>query len=304
MNNTDEHHQERGAHSDEVLDVQVVLTGGFSFQLRLGARDELFQCLINSVAASVGDRAEKVLNVEIDDGQGSIIFRPESILAIRTRPAVELEAQFRPSTNPAVTGHTPVICQSFHKTSWYHLEGFMEHDVVRTFAALCEESLPAFQRVYDSHENLSIASMAERAPLWPIQVEIRGAIREIIERALCDLNIGIFAYELTVELCALFDGDYSGPRQTASCATGHRRVFEFIYFLTDDISMTGGALRLFDSIGLGEAAAPRSIAAEFPSSSNSIVIFPSETFHELTAVCSKSSRPLYLVRGCGRIATP
>jgi hypothetical protein len=284
---------------DDLLQVDVLLQGGFTVELHLHADDPLLAQILSSFSSTPLDNAKRIFRVDTNAEASSIIFRASDVVGIRTTPPVA----FIPQTLAPFQQETPTAIKH---ASWLLLESFLARDLVTSFHSFLGNERNSFCSSAERLENVQNYSGGKLAALEAMKRELLSELTGRIEEILDEFGLDIFACEFNCELCAYVDGGSTGPKIANNPECHGQRVLEFLYFIFEEsLEIEGSQVRIYD-LSLEESGTRiGSIAVELPIRSNAIVIYPSN-FHfavgPIHLKLGKVPRMLYMLRGCLSIA--
>lgn len=279
---------------DDLLQLELLLQGGFSFKLNVRLDDPLLAQVLAAFSLTANDRASKIFKINIERDTSSIIFRASELVGVRTTPPVE----FLPASVPE---RADSVVPSARHAIWLCFEDFLPKDAARRVIEEISSKGADFIESADRSERVFRYAGTHTTEFETSKIELERALYGRISEILDAFGLEFYAYEFNCEVSAYADGCYSMPAPSKHASTHGKRVLEFLYFVFgDDVTFKGGRTRVYDLATQGDVNKIGSIAVELPPLQNAILVFPSEFYFEITPVelaSSEAGQPLFVLRG-------
>ena len=245
--------------------------------------------------AKNSSKEEKFLQLPLKGGRAACSFHSSQLVSVITEPPVvvnfeQKQAPKRPKQadrqrrpQPVFRAPRPVIIDDFLAID--------EHRDMLAYALASEKQFQAGtvtsdqahyrqnQVIMDFHESAHSKLICNRLLTWyPFVAE--------------QLGVPLFPiHSVESQLTASNDGHYFSMHRDAGNPETSSRTFTCVYyFFRDPKPFTGGALRLHDAVHENGAINPTGGYHDISPVSNRMVVFPSDTFHELRPTHCPSGR--------------
>jgi SM-20-related protein len=284
--------------SEQTVAVTILLKGGHERRVKLDARDPSLLSLLEAVAKRTDDKTKAtVFNLQMEDGEGSLVFAAADVIALSTIPAISIDFQIE---NPEFEFSRVVKKNCFSSKTVAALLRYVEKR--------SKEFKPS--RVIDDRKRMSVRSKARESSslndLGDFKEIFREQVVSDLPTVLEQLQIPSFPIsEIECQITAHNNGHYY-ERHLDSGSTLNSRIVTFVYyFYNEPRSFKGGALRFYKGILENEVYRCGNPSIDLDPVNNTMVYFPSACFHEVLPVdCSsgkfKDSR--FAVNGWVRMA--
>jgi hypothetical protein len=281
--------------SEELLQIELLLQGGFTFKLNVRPDDPLLAQVLGAFSLDGPDRARKIFKIDINQDTSSIIFRASELVGIRTTPPVE----FLPTSGLSLkTATAPTI----EHAVWSRFEDFLVPDVTKRLHSIVTSLRTHFRETASSSERILRYAGDQLAEFEVAKIELQRVLHERMPEILDCFGLDLYAYEFNCEVCAYSNGGYTMPKLGQHPICQGRRIIEFLYFIhADDLELGGACTRLYDVVTEGEVRKMGNLAVELPAQRNAILIFPSDFYFEVTPVgltTGRAQEVLYVLQGC------
>jgi len=280
-----------------VVSVQIHLRGGHrhDLQLREGSPElaHLFRALASQGLCEL-DPSERFIQLPADEGRSAISFQSSQLVSVITCPPVVIRVeppQTQSQTSPGV--HTaspaPAVPPAAVETPRHLIiDDFLaveEHHDMLAYAIANEARFEAGTvTTRDSHyrQNLVIMNFHEAAHSKLLCNRLLTWFPQITRM----LGMDLFALgSVESQLTASNDGHYfRAHTDSGESQTEPRALSCVYYFFRQPRAFTGGALRLYDTCRQGDQSWSAASYREIEPVSNRLVVFPSETHHELMPI--------------------
>ena len=285
------------ADEPRMVNVQLELRGGHRHELTL-AEDgaELFELIkaLGEQSISAAGTPGKYLQLPVDEGRSALTLLSTDIVAIQTTPPVLLSpevVQLPPPVTVAgeVPHQQPHVEAPLVRTPYEIVDGFLSPDEHRDMLAYALQNQDSFQAgtvtTDEDHQrrNLVIMDFTNSAHAQLI-VNRLLILYPMLMKKLGKPLVPIKTVES--QLTASNDKHYFKPHQDSGYEgdTAARELSCVYYFHREPRGYGGGQLRLFDRLEYPDGVRPAESFIELPPESNRLVVFPSDSFHELTPI--------------------
>jgi SM-20-related protein len=251
--------------------VTLLLRNGHERCARLDATDPSLLALLEAVAKRSDEKAQAtVFNLELENGEGSLIFAACDLIAMSTRPAISIDLKVE---NPEIE-FAHVIKENY----------------------LTSESLAALTKFVREHEAEFKPSKAVGGgrksrkslvlyDLGDFEEMFRELVRADLLEVLEKLQIPAFPVsEIEVQLTSHNNNHYFVRHRDSGPKVASRIVTFVYYFHNEPRGFEGGALRLYKGrlhngiYSCGEAA------VDLAPTRNTMLFFPSACYHEVLPI--------------------
>lgn len=268
----------------DAVEVTLLIAGGHRHTIRLAEGSPLLTALVGSIVNGSrvnGDRA--VFNIPLGDQKGSLLVSTDQICGLLTDRPLTLEAQPPEQATRSASRIKGV--------KWWIAENFLKPADVEQLLqfAVASESRFVSSRTSsgdpDDRKSLFLPTF-DHPQKSIIDAKVMELAAEVSEEL---LGRRWRPSSVTSQLTVHGNGDYFRKHQDKFDDVHRERVITFVYyFFHQPKRFEGGELLLFDSINdvLGDRSGP--VALEFRPPVNSLILFPSEAYHEVVQVHSPS----------------
>ena len=280
------------------IKVELELQGGYRHKLSLSEDSPELQELFRAFASrsiSAATDPGTFLQLPLDKGRAACTFLSSDLVSVVTRPPVLIEPQVV-DLGPVLPGQQlqreEPGSASVRPPRHAIVDDFLSPSEQNDMLAYALQNSAKFEKgtVTTTDEsyrrNLVIMDFANSAHatlivnrllvLYPVLMKKLG-------RPLVPLSV------IESQLTASNDGHYfKGHQDSGTETTTATRLLSFVYYFhREPKGYAGGDLRLFDTVEQAGQQWPGSSFIEVEPRANRLVVFPSETFHELTPIrCS------------------
>jgi SM-20-related protein len=273
-----------------IISVTVFLEGGYSHELSLSEDSpdlaKLYQVLVSRGSDSAHP-AEQFFQLPLDKGRAACSFSSRQLVSITTKPPVVVQIETQPA-QPERAVQTPgaqaetIMVQTPRRLIIDDFLGVDEHRDMLAYALANEEQFNAGTVTSEDasyRQNLVIMNFHEAAHSTLISNRLLTWFPQITQMLNMDLfPLGIVESQLT----ASNDGHYFRAHMDGgNNETRHRTLSCVYYFFREPKAFAGGTLRLYDTWRQGAQMRQAESFQEIQPISNRMVVFPSDTYHEL-----------------------
>jgi len=259
--------------------VTLLLAGGHEQRLSLKATDPVLTALLGSVASRENSRTRStIFNLETEDGKGSVVLAASDVIAISTTPAISIDlARHR------------VNFEARHMK----VENYLPTEAVAALLKFVEDRKhdfrPSRATGHTPSEGKSLRVLNELGAFGHM---FRERVRIELPRILARLRIPPFPLsEIDCQLLAYGDGHHLGRHRDKGPPPGTSRIVSFgYYFHREPRRFDGGELRLYDGIVENGQYTSSETATDLSPPSNTMVFFPSASYHEVLPIRCPSRR--------------
>jgi Rps23 Pro-64 3,4-dihydroxylase Tpa1-like proline 4-hydroxylase len=282
------------------ISVEVHLDGGHRHELLLREDApelaDLFRALASRGSESVAP-VEQFFQLPVDEGKAACSFNSTQLVSVITQPpvVVRIEQPETPAKAPAgkpahrrQQAREPVAPTVIHTPRHLVIDDFLSEDEHRDMVAYALANKEQFQAAtvttndINYRRNLVIMDFQKSAHSTLVQNRLLVWFPQIMR----EFNEKMFPLE-TVEsqLTASNEGHYFKAHQDGgSLETRTRTLTCVYYFFRQPRGFAGGALRLYDTFQRGDKSFRAETFNEVEPVSNRLVVFPSNTHHELMRI--------------------
>jgi SM-20-related protein len=273
------------------VSVKVDLEGGYSHELNLKEDSEDLMALFRVLASrgtETAPSAEQFFQLPMDQGRAACSFSSKQLISITTRPPVVI--QIEQATPPAQrqTLSQPADPVTIQSPVHVVIDDFLsqdEHKDMLAYALKNEDQFNAATVTSDDasyRQNLVIMNFHEAAHSRLLCNRLLTWFPQLTKM----LGQDVFPLK-TVEsqLTASNDGHYfRAHRDSGDPSTKSRALSCVYYFFREPRAFAGGNLRLYDNWQQGNDLRSADSFTEIQPVSNRLVVFPSQTHHELMRI--------------------
>jgi Rps23 Pro-64 3,4-dihydroxylase Tpa1-like proline 4-hydroxylase len=269
------------------ISVTVFLEGGYSHELSL-AEDSpdlanLFQVLVARGSESA-QPAEQFFQLPLDKGQAACSFSSRQLVSITTKPPVVVQIEQQP-VQPAQAQESqaePIVVRTPRHLIIDDFLGVDEHRDMLAYALANEEQFEAGTVTSNDanyRQNLVIMNFHEAAHSTLICNRLLTWFPQLTQM----LGMELFPLDLVEsQLTASNDGHYFREHTDGGGPETEQRTLSCVYyFFREPKAFSGGAFRLYDTWRQGHLVRRAETYQEIQPVSNRLVVFASESHHEL-----------------------
>jgi len=269
--------------------VQVFLEGGHRHELVLREDAQELASLFRVLAGrgtTMAEQAEEFLQLPLDNGRSACSFHSSQLVSVITQPPVlvQVELPELPAPQPALATPTAYISSPRHVIIDDFL-GLDEHRDMLAYALDNQQHFaPGTVTSHDAHyrQNLVIMDFHTTPHSLLIQNRLLTWFPHIAQM----LGMALFPLEsVESQLTASNDGHFFRVHADGGSDETQQRTLSCIYyFFREPRPFAGGALRLYDTWQQGEQRTPAASWQEIEPVTNRMVVFPSDSHHELMRI--------------------
>jgi Rps23 Pro-64 3,4-dihydroxylase Tpa1-like proline 4-hydroxylase len=273
--------------NNTLIQVQLLLEGGHSqnVEMRADAPElgQMFQ-ILGTRSSGSENVPEQLIQLPLDEGRESFSFNSAQLVAVITRPPVVIEFE-----HPVqAVQDLPAPAMQIERPQYMVIDdflGYYEHRDMLAHAMQLQDKFGAgttVDGVVNSRQNLAILDFCEHAhstllvnrllTWFPLMVSTLGIVPFPIR-------------EVESQLTANNDGHYYRAHLDADAQTLQHRVLTCVYYFSKQpAQFNGGALRIYDKQISGGQVSQAQTYQEVEPVSNRMVVFPSNSYHELMPI--------------------
>ena len=277
--------------SHSVIELRLLLEGGQSQSLAIASNSpelsRLFQVLGSRSASGAGSD-EQFFQLPLDGGKESFSFSSTQLVAISTRPPVVIQFEQQNSAPPPVA--QPVI----ERPQQMVIDDFLGHYEHQDMLAYALQQADAFDLgtvatgQQQARQNLAILEFAQAAHSRLICNRLLTWLPRILQ------SFGMAPFpvqQVESQLTASNDGHYYRAHLDADQDLDLRRALTCVYYFSKQpAQFSGGALRIYDATNSDGQRRQADSFQQCEPVSNRMVIFPSDSFHELMPIRCPSGK--------------
>ena len=269
------------------IQVRLLLEGGHTQDVVLdsGAPElsQLFQVLGGRTSGSEQE-PEQFFQLPLEGGKESFSFSSRQLVAINTQPPVVIE--FERAVQASVT--SPFVADQIQRPLSMVMDDFLghyEHQDMLAHALQQQEKFDAgtvLTGVQTARQNLVILDFAQHAHSTLLANRLLTWLPQILQ----SLGIPSFPVDhVESQLTASNDGHYYRAHIDTDESTGLNRAITCVYYFSKQpAQFTGGGLRIYDSLYRDGQRYQAESFKQVQPISNRMVVFPSDSFHELLPI--------------------
>ena len=280
--------------SHSMIELRLLLEGGQSQSLDIAPDSpelaRLFHVLGSRSASGAGSD-EQFFQLPLDGGKESFSFSSTQLVAISTRPPVLIQFEQQDSAPPPAA--QPLI-EQIERPHHMVIDDFLGHYEHQDMLAYAMQQADAFDPgtvetgEQQARQNLAILEFAQAAHSRLICNRLLTWLPRILQ------SFGMAPFpvqQVESQLTASNDGHYYRAHLDADQDRDLRRALTCVYYFSKQPSQfSGGALRIYDAINDGGQRWQADSFQQCESVSNRMVIFPSDSFHELMPIRCPSGK--------------
>lgn len=278
--------------SDSPIDVELLLEGGQSQALKMTAdAPELTRMFQILGARGTAVAEEQFFQLPLEGGEEAFSFNSAQLIAIRTRPPVLVDFQPLTSDGSAPEAVDEVVAApdaSYQRTQYQVVDNFLghyEHADMLAYALQHEADFQPGTVNNDDHTartNRVILGFAEAAHSTLIRNRLLTWLPQLWQLFhMTPFPVSQVESQLTVS----GDGHYFRAHVDSDSTINLDRALTCIYYFSrQPQQFSGGNLRIYDSVVVDGQRRQAADFTEIEPVSNRLVVFPSDTFHELLPI--------------------
>ena len=258
--------------SEQRIAVTLLLKGGYQRCVKLDATDRSLLPLLEAVAKKDDAKTQAtVFNLEMENGEGSLVFAASDLIALSTKPTISIDLQLE---SPDIEFSRVIKENYLSKKSMTNLLKFAEAQAgkfKRSRVAFGERKARRSLVLYD---------------LGDIGEMFRERIRSDLPAILEGLKIPAFPVsEMECQLTAHNNAHYFKPHRDSGNSDTSARVVTFVYYFhKEPRRFEGGSLRLFKGKLENGIYTCGKAAVDLDPTNNTMVFFPSACYHEVLPI--------------------
>lgn len=281
--------KEAGSGQLQQIAVQVFLEGGHRHELVLREDAPELASLFRVLASrgtNMAEPAEEFLQLPLDSGRSACSFHSSQLVSVITQPPVlvQVELPEPPAPQPDVAATAAFVYTPRHVIIDDFL-GLDEHRDMLAYALANQHHFaPGTVTSNDAHYRQNLVIMDFHAT--PHSVLIQNRLLTWFPYITQMLGMELFPLEFVEsQLTASNDGHFFRVHADGGNDETQQRTLSCIYyFFREPRPFAGGALRLYDTWQQGEQRTPAASWQEIEPVSNRMVVFPSDSHHELMRI--------------------
>lgn len=272
-----------------LITVRLLLEGGHCQELELSpdapALTDLFRVLGSRARGSLAPQ-EQFFQLPLAGGRKSFSFNSAQLVALSTQPPVVVEFDQQPAPVPRSDFHAQAA--QVHRPEYMIIDNFLGHDEHLDMLAHALQQKAAFNPgsvatgEQTARENLVILDFAQHAHSTLLCNRLLTWFPQILQA----LRMDPFpVQQVESQLTASNDGHYYRAHLDTDEDSGILRALTCVYYFSKQpTQFTGGALRIYDSLVCEGQRRQAESFREVDPVSNRMVVFPSDSFHELLPI--------------------
>ncbi len=279
----------------QTVHVMLLIAGGHQCELSMASDAPLLRDLLEAITLRSHPEREqpnKLFQIPMEDGGPALYFPSRSIVAIATDPPVSLP-DFSPEPEPpqrSAVATAPILIES----RFLKIQNFLSEAENQRILNYVIENQREFEDSKAGTSGISDPNYRKSKIFYYFE-EFGDLIREQIKKNLPQVreHFGIPPFEISEiesQITAHNHGHYyKVHNDNGDDVTTHRVLSYIYYFHREPKAFSGGELRMYDSLKLGETS--YSIAESYkdiPPTNNSIVFFVSNCLHEVRPIICPS----------------
>jgi Rps23 Pro-64 3,4-dihydroxylase Tpa1-like proline 4-hydroxylase len=273
--------------SVRTISLELALDGGHTYQLEMSEDNPELVSLFQ-VLATRGDRSKqqsgRFFQIPVDGGKAACSFNASQLVSIVTNPPVVVQLE-QPARQVEVARQPQPPAEVLHRPGKMIIDDFLgedEHRDMLAFALANEDKFSAgtVEGQESQHrQNMVIMNFHESAHSKLICNRLLTWLPQITQT----MGIGLFPVEsVESQLTASNDGHFYGMHLDVGSGDAAPRTLSCVYyFFQEPRPFSGGALRLYDSLHGAGGLRPADTFQEIQPVSNRMVIFASNSYHQL-----------------------
>ncbi len=258
--------------TEQKIAVTLLLKGGYQRCVKLDATDPSLLSLLEAVAKKHDAKTQAtVFNLEMENGEGSLVFAASDLVALSTKPTISIDLQIE---------STDIEFSQVIK------ENYLSKKSMTNLLKFAEAHAGKFKRSrVTSGEHKARRSLA-LYDLGDIGEMFRERVRSDLPTILEQLKIPAFPVsEIECQLTAHNNAHYfQRHRDSGDIGTSARVVTFVYYFHKEPRRFEGGSLRLFKGKLENGIYTCGKAAVDLDPTNNTMVFFPSACYHEVLPI--------------------
>ncbi|MFT6286996.1 MAG: Rps23 Pro-64 3,4-dihydroxylase Tpa1-like proline 4-hydroxylase [Alcanivorax sp.] len=277
------------------IQLQVLLEGGHSQRIELAA-DAAELTLFFQILASRGSGSdsplEQFFQLPMDGGRESFSFHSSQLVAVSTRPPIVIEFEQPPSPVPA--SGEPLGTRHSQRPEHMVIDNFLGHGEHLDMLAHALQQKDKFDvgtvvtGSYNARQNLAILDFAQHSHSTLLCNRLLTWYPHILDT----LGMDPFPVaQVESQMTASNDGHYYRAHLDADKSMQIERALTCVYYFSKQpAQFSGGALRIYDSLCSNGQRLQADTYQQIEPVSNRMVVFPSDSYHELLPVSCPSRK--------------
>ncbi|MEM1110357.1 MAG: 2OG-Fe(II) oxygenase [Pseudomonadota bacterium] len=273
------------------IELRLLLEGGRTETLQIASDAKELSQLFKAVRSRSGDvdPDEQFFQLPLDGGRESLNFSSHQLVAFTTRPPVLVNFE-----KPEPIASVPAASIKVHRPPCMVIDNFLgQHELadILAYALKQEEDFDAGTVIKGEkmhRQNLVILGFANAAHSRLLCNRLLTWLPFILQK----LGMTPFPVkQVESQLTASNDGHYYRAHRDAYKANADHRTLTCVYYFSKQpAQFTGGGLRIYDSRLQGGARSQAETFQLLQPRANRMVVFPSESFHELLPIRCPSGK--------------